>query len=385
MNREKKVLRLFSRLNVGGPSLHVVNLAKGLTDYGYVTVLAVGRPDASEGDMEDYAESQGVMPRRIPGFQAAISPWRDLVAFLSIWRLIRRERPDIVHTHTFKAGLLGRLAARWAGVPVIVHTYHGHFFHGYWGPRVSRWVARLESFLAGFTTRVVAISSQVGEDIVNAGIVPAEKICVVDLGFDLDRMDIELKQPPTLRRRFGIGANDTVIAIVARLVPVKNLDLFLHAVCPLLPARQDLHLVIIGDGQERARLETLANELCSSGERARVHFCGFVSPVAAEWADIDLCVCTSRNEGTSVAIIEAVIAKVPVMSTAVGGMPDLLEGGRWGQLLPQDSEAIRNAVTAWLAGDVSTQWLAEASAHFRSRFSMQRLSMETAKLYGEIL
>lgn len=383
MSSGKKILRLFSRLNVGGPSLHVVNLTRGLRAFGYETVLAVGEPAADEGSMEGYAEELGVRLVRIPGFQAAISPWNDLRAFFAISRLIRTERPDIVHTHTFKAGLLGRLAAWIHRVPLVVHTYHGHLLHGYWNRALTWILCRIETALNRITDRVVAVSPAVGHALVEAAIVPARKMQVVHLGFDLDRLMQEFAKPSSLRHRFGLSPSAITIGLVGRMVPIKNGELFLRALSPLLAEFPDLHLLLIGDGPERPRLESLAAELCR-GVRGPL-FCGFVQPMGPEWKDLDLCVCTSRNEGTSVAIIEAILAGVPVISTAVGGMVDLLEGGRWGRLLPEDEAAIRRAVREWLiersARTSAPQSNQAASLHFQETFALERLIRETHQLY----
>lgn len=376
----KKIVRLFSRLNVGGPALHVVNLSKGLSARGYETVLAVGLPDSKEGSMEGYAAEQGVALERIPGFQAALSPWRDLRAAFAIYRLLRRERPDIVHTHTFKAGLLGRLAARLAGVPHVVHTYHGHLLHGYWTGWKARLIVVLERILGAWTDRIIAVSKQVGDDLIGAGVVDPKKLDVVTLGFDIEKFTSEASAPSSIREKAGIPVGATVIAIVGRLVPIKNVDLFLEALCPLLGDYPNLHLAVVGDGSERSRLQALAAWLCDSpGALNRVHFLGFVMPMAPEWKAIDLCLCTSRNEGTSVSIIEAVMSGVPVMSTAVGGMPDLLENGRWGRLFEESAERVRDSVQAWLRARSGPP--AGAAEFFRDRFSDVRLIDATERIY----
>lgn len=375
MKSGRKIVRLFSRLNVGGPAIHVVNLSRGLRSHGYETILAVGQPDAAEGSMENYALEQDVPLHFIPGFQAQISLFRDLRAAIAIFRLIRRERPAIVHTHTFKAGLLGRVAARLNGVPLVVHTYHGHLLHGYWTGWKSKFIVWLERFLNCFTDHVIAVSDRVGEDLIQAGIVKGERLHVVRLGFDVNRFRSQHALPSGLRQRLGIPREDTVVAIVGRLVPVKNVDLFLESLSPLLSKFAGLHLVIVGDGSERVRLEKRA-----TGQE-RIHFAGFIQPMGPEWKDIDLCVCTSRNEGTSVSVIEAVMAGVPVISTSVGGMPDLLENGLWGRLVSQTPEAIRAAVEEWLV--LRDPPPKRASEIFQRKFCNSRLIAETERIYRE--
>lgn len=387
----KKIIRLFSRLNIGGPAIHVVNLCTGLQNFGYETTLVVGESNESEGSMDDFAVEKGVKLHAIRSFQAAPSPIKDLRAFFSITRLLWREKPDFVHTHTFKAGLLGRLAAILTGAPIVVHTYHGHLLNGYWG-RIGTAVIRVvERFLARFTTQIITVSQQVADDLVAVGIVPREKIRVIELGFDVDGIQDLLLKPPTLRRDLGIAVSAQVVGIVGRLVPVKSVDLFLRSLVPLLDTNPDLHLVIVGDGTEGPSLKKQAAQLTSC---ERLHFTGWRRPVVTDLPDLDLCICSSKNEGTSVSIIEAVMAGVPVISTQVGGMSDLLGHNRWGELVPYAEAPLREAVARKLkilkmaSSDPDRQNLAaqsrEAADVFKHRFSMRRLLEETNSVYDKL-
>lgn len=189
MSPEKrtKIVRIIARLNIGGPSLHVVNLNKGLSPDRFESLLVIGSPNPGEGSLMDYAQENRVYPVAISQMvgEASLRP-RDIVALLRLYRLLRVERPQIVHTHTAKAGVLGRLAARLAGVPVIVHTYHGHVLHSYYGPLKSWLLRQMEQRLARMTDRLVAVSGLVKEDLIAYRIAPAEKISVIPLGFDLE-------------------------------------------------------------------------------------------------------------------------------------------------------------------------------------------------------
>ena len=182
-----KILRIIGRLNVGGPAIHVVNLTAGLCPDRYESLLVAGSENEAEGSMLDFALSHGVNPTVIPEIVTAFSlAPREGKALWTLYRLMRKERPHIVHTHTAKAGFLGRLAARLAGVPIVVHTFHGHVLHGYYGAMKNQLLRRIEKYLALVTDRLVTVSEQVRQDLVGYGIAKAEKISVVPLGFDLD-------------------------------------------------------------------------------------------------------------------------------------------------------------------------------------------------------
>jgi len=246
----------------------------------------------------------------------------------------------------------------------------------------------VEALLCRFTHAIIAVSPQVAEDLIAHGVAPRSNVHVVSLGFDLAYLrDLERTTPPTLRSQLGIPKEAVVIGIVGRLVPVKGIDRFLQALCPLLRENPNLHLTVLGDGPERKKLTELAHSLASADEAKRIHFPGWILPLFPHYRDLDLCVCSSHNEGTSVAIIEAVLAQVPVVSTRVGGMVDLLEDGKWGGLVPSTVDAIHEAVKSWLLirdpmGQASRS---EAREAFEKKFNMERLTLEIRDLYLSLL
>jgi glycosyltransferase involved in cell wall biosynthesis len=379
---QKKIFRLFSRLNVGGPALHVVNLTAGLRSFGYETTLVVGSPDPSEGSMEYYARENHVDILRLPFFQAKLSLYKDMITLIELVKLFHKEKPDIVHTHTFKAGLLGRIAALIARVPMIVHTYHGHLLSGYTKGYKIRVLVFIERALGTFTDRLIAVSPQVSQDLNKASIAPAKKFSVIDLGFDMQRLLNEIELPSTLKKEFNIPPEAKVVGIVGRLVPVKSVDLFLHALGPLLLEKPDLHLIIIGNGKERAYLENVARSY--DWNLQKIHFTGWRHPAAKDFRSLDICVCSSKNEGTSVSIIEALVAGVPVVSTDVGGMRDLLDNGRWGTLVPGEALALRTAIKSVLENPQARSDARSAAHHFVKKFSTERLNKNIDALYREI-
>jgi glycosyltransferase involved in cell wall biosynthesis len=384
MKYQRKIVRIFSRLNVGGPSLHVVNLTRSLEAFGYHTTLVTGTLGGGEGDFQSYAVERGVQPYFIRELVPEISPINDLISFFRLFRFLRREKPDIVHTHTFKAGLLGRMAAWCAGVKRIDHTYHGHLLKGYYGPG-GTWVLRLlERMLARITSRVYAVSEQVRKDLIESGVCRSEQISTLQLGFDENWTGEQLRTKPKLRERLGLSREHKLVGIVGRLVAVKAVDLFLRAAVPLLDDLRDLHLVIIGDGPEKKELEKLAQLLTGSQEKLRrIHFTGWIVPMLPHFRDLDLCVCSSKNEGTSVSLIEALLSDVPVISTDVGGMRDLLDGGRWGRLVPRSEAALRAAMIESITTDGSDSKRIKTSIHFMERYSLKGLSQKLDASYRD--
>jgi len=333
MTRPKKIVRIIARLNVGGPAIHTVLLSSELEKRGYKNILVCGRVSDSEGDMTYLARDNNVAPVIIPDLGREISLIKDIKAFIAIFLLLRREKPDIVHTHTAKAGALGRLAAFCAGVPVKVHTFHGHVFDGYFNPvRVKAFLA-IERILALFTDRVIAISPRIKDEIVNTlKVVKASKCVVVSLGFDLDKFLTCEEKRGAFRKELGIPQGILLIGIVGRLVPIKNHTMFLDVAKKIIDKKSGVHIkfVIIGDGERAGDLKKYVQE---KGLKDDVIFTGWKKDLASVYADLDVVALTSQNEGTPVSLIEAMACAKPVVSTDVGGVSDVITHGENGFLV----------------------------------------------------
>jgi glycosyltransferase involved in cell wall biosynthesis len=378
-----RIVRIFSRLNVGGPSLHVIHLAAGLAPQGYDTWLVVGRESEREGSLLDLALARGVNVHALDGLGREIRPLGDLRALIGLWRLLRRFRPHVVHTHTAKAGVLGRLAAIAARVPVVVHTYHGHVLRGYFGPVVSAAFRAIERALGALSSALVTVSDSVKDDLVALGVAPADRIRVVPLGLELDALAGELPRGG-LRREAGIADGEPLVGLVGRLVPIKDVPTFLRAARLLLERRPGVRFSLVGDGEDRAALEAevLALELTHA-----VRFHGWRRDLPAVYGDLDVVVNCSRNEGTPVALIEALAAGRPVVATAVGGTPDLLQRGAFGTLVPAgDAGALADAIDAVLANPEAARARARAGrAHVLAHHGVPRLLRDLDALYRELL
>ncbi len=378
--RPIRVLRLIARLNVGGPALHVALLTARLGPPEYESILVCGSVGAEEGDMRYYAESLGVEPIIIPELGRALHPARDLVTLWKVYRLIRRLRPDVVHTHTAKAGFVGRLAARLAGVPIIVHTFHGHVFQGYFGKRQTQLFLWLERLIGRMTDVILTLTGDLRDELADVyRIAPKEKIRILPLGLDLEPYARTPRRTGDFRRAWGIPPAAPLAGIVGRMVPIKNHDLFLRAAAAVKRALPEAHFVIIGDGETRAAAEAQVEAL---GLRGAVTFTGWQRDVAPAYADMDVLVISSDNEGTPTAVIQALAGGCPVVCTAVGGIPDLLEGGALGALVPPgDEAALAGAMIAALQEppDVSA-----AQAAMLDRYSADRLIRDMDTLYRSL-
>lgn len=379
-----RVLRLLSRMNVGGPSLHVLHLARDLERLGFRTRLAVGQPQEIEGSMIDLAQAAQLDLAIIPGLDRPIEPWRDFTAFANIVRQIRHYRPHIVHTHTAKAGILGRLAATLCRVPVVVHTFHGHVFTGYFDQLASRAIVSLERFLARLTDVIITLTPNLREDLIRRlRLSRPEKVRVIPLGLDLERFLNTPRRPGTFRAALGLPPEAILLGVVARLVPVKNhlgiIDVFSNLAGDL----PNLHLAIVGGGEMEGEIRA---RIAARRLESRVHLTGIAKEIEGVYADLDLLVLASRNEGTPVVLIEALAAGCPVAATDVGGVTEVLEEGRLGGLVRPDFKGFRQDLRR-IIGELperTRQALAYREPVAR-RFSVDNLVRSVAGLYGEVL
>jgi glycosyltransferase involved in cell wall biosynthesis len=383
-----RVLRVIARLNVGGPALHVSYLTRELDERGYETRLVAGRVGRGEGSMEYVAAEQGIEVRYVDALQREIEPLADLRAALRLRRLIRTWRPQVLHTHTAKAGAVGRLAALLSGSArprVVVHTFHGHVLRGYFGPLKAFLFRRLETMLAHSTDALIAVSSQVRDDLVRLGVAPSERISVIRLGLDLDaRLKTDDPGGTHVRSDLGIAARSFVVGWFGRMTGIKRVDVLLDAFAALRAAGVDAQLLLVGDGPLRAELENHARVLEID---ACVHFVGFQDDIGAYLEAVDGVALTSANEGTPVTLIEASAAKRPVVSTAVGGVPDVVLEGVTGFLVPdEDSHAVADRLRILASDPELRRQMGEAGArHVRATYSVPRLVDEIDALYRDLL
>jgi len=331
VEKEKKIriLRMIARLNIGGPAIHVHLLTKGLDSKKFKHTLIAGKVSKTEGDMSYLFDSIDHKPILFPELQREISLSKDVRAFRRIFKTLRREKPDIVHTHTSKAGSSARLAVFLYNLIsrkqiYTVHTFHGHVFEGYFSRMKSLILVCIERLLAIFTDVIIAISNTQKRDLASRfHIAPAEKIKTIELGFELGPFLSNTLLRGRFRGRFAINDGTLLIGIVGRLVPIKNHRMFFQAAKQFVEQNPGLQVqfMVVGDGELRGELQAYCRQL----ELADlVIFCGWVKDVHLVYADLDILALTSLNEGTPVSIIEAMASSVPVIATDAGGVLDLL-------------------------------------------------------------
>lgn len=382
--RSVRIARIIARLNVGGPARHAISLTAGLDPARFVTTLITGVGEPDEGDLSAEARARGVQPVVIPELGPRIRPGRELVALGKLVRLLRNLRPDLVHTHTAKAGALGRVAARLAGVPIIVHTFHGHVLEGYFSPTRTRLFVQIERALARITHRIITVSPRVRHDLLARGIGRPEQMEVVPVGLDLARFLDRPASSACLRETLGIPSKVPLLGIVGRLVPIKDHPTLFQALALLQTHGPAPHLIVAGDGERREALKRLAQDL---GLASRIHFLGWRNDLEAILGELDVVICCSKNEGTPVALIEAMAAGVPVLSTDVGGVGDLIVHGETGWLVPSGNpSALARGIRELLADpEPRAQLVPAARAAALGRHDLNGLIHRMEALYGALL
>jgi len=383
-----KILRVIARLNMGGPALHVAYLTEGLRKRGYDTTLVAGSLARGEDSMAFVADARGVEIVRIDELGREISPLRDLMATIRLAKLIRKERPQILHTHTAKAGTVGRVAARLAGSrrpPIVVHTFHGHVLRGYFGPVRTLFFRLLERWLAAGTTALIAVSPQVRDDLVALGVARRERFVVIRLGIELDeRVAPKQNGRADSRRYLGIPGDRFAVGWIGRMTAVKRTDDVLVAFKSLRDGGVDAVLCMVGDGPDRLQLEQRAHDL---GVVRDTVFLGYQEDVAPFYAAFDALVLPSGNEGTPVTVIEALAAERPVVATRVGGVPDVVRDGEDGFLVEAGATDDLADRLGRLARDPALRARMGKKGRERvvPRYAVERLVDDVDELYRSLL
>jgi glycosyltransferase involved in cell wall biosynthesis len=385
-----RVIRIIARLNIGGPAIQAITLTKGLEPLGYRTTLVRGREEPDEGSMDYLADELDVRPVLLPSLRRNPG-WHDLPALVALIRTIRRERPQIVHTHAAKGGTLGRLAALAAGVgrrqrPILVHTYHGHSLTGYFSPRSAAIYRQIERLLARHTDRLIAVSDEVRDELVELGVAAPDRFEVVPLGFDLRPFEVAPaergRRRDRLRGELDIPADDQLVTLIARLVPIKRVDRFLRVARALAAQRPGLHFLVVGDGELREQLQASPDAADLDGH---LTWAGFRRDIADICFASDAVVLTSDNEGTPVSLIEARAAGTPVVSTRVGGTASVVGDARF-LCDPGDDAGLARAVRSLLDHPELANAVASAGRdRALSLFTIDRLVGDIDRVYRSLM
>lgn len=389
MDGEKiKILRIINRFNIGGPTYNATFLSRFLSDE-FETILVGGVPDEGEKDSLHILKQYGVTPiiinelERNPNFKS------DRKAYQKIKRIIELEKPDIVHTHAFKAGFLGRLAAVKLKVPVIVHTFHGHVFHSYFGKGKSAVIQRLERYLAKKSTGIVAISERQKKELVDDfKISSSDKVKVIPLGFDLNKF-IENKQQNRneIRSKYNLNEDEVAIAIIGRLAPIKNHKFFLDVIEKILQvSSKKIKVFIVGDGSERSWIEEEVNRINNKFDN-EIMMTSWIFDIASFNHGMDVICLTSDNEGTPVSLIEAQAGGLPVVSTDVGGVHDIVADGKTGFVVKKgDIETYIEKLRSLIENEELRFKFGRNGQEFASsRFNYSRLVTDVENFYKELL
>ena len=383
-----KVLRIINRFNIGGPTYNVTFLSAFLSD-DFETMLVGGLPEEGESDSLHIPEKYGVKPVLIREMVRKPNLRSDRLAYQHLKKIIREYQPDIVHTHASKAGALGRKAAASCGVPVIVHTFHGHVFHSYFGKLKTKLFKLIERSLAKKSTGIIAISNlQKKELSMEHRICPAEKIKVIPLGFDLMPFQERRKQErESVRQKYGLNPDEIAIAIIGRLAGIKNHLFFLDVVDEVLEkTTKKLKIFIVGDGPEKENIETHVSSINGKYNNAIV-MTSWIQDIGTFNAGMDLICLTSKNEGTPVSLIEAQASNIPVITTDVGGVRDVVDDGLTGYIVPKgDKKTYVERLLELCENEKKREKMSQNGWNFvKEKFHYSRLVEDVENYYRDLL
>lgn len=383
-----RVLRIINRFNIGGPTYNATFLTRFL-DKEFETLLIGGLPEEGESDSLHIPEEYGLKPtiieelKRIPNFKS------DREAYKKIKEIIQEFKPDIVHTHASKAGAIGRRAAYACKVPVIVHTFHGHVFHSYFGKLKSRLFKFIERRLAKKSSAIVAISEIQKVELSEIHhICPKEKIHVIPLGFDLQKFQngIQSNREKT-RVEFGLNENDVAVAIIGRITKIKNHAFFLDVV-EKLAQNNTTHATffIVGDGELKQEISEKVDELTQKYS-IKIKLTSWIKDIAVFNAGMDIICLTSDNEGTPVSLIEAQASNVPVVTTDVGGVKDIVLEGRTGFVVKKGDleDYVKKLGNLINNKELRTELSSNGWDFVKEKFHYTRLVKDMEELYRKLL
>ncbi len=391
-----RVLRIINRFNLGGPTYNVAYLSKYLSA-DFETLLVGGAKDDSEESSDFIVNNLGLKPIIIEEMQRSINLKKDWAAYLKLKKIIQEFKPDIVHTHASKAGTLGRLAASSCGVPLIVHTFHGHVFHSYFGKLKTTFYKNIERFLAKKSTAIIAISEKQKEELTSIHrICNPEKVVVIPLGFDLSKFQVNQEaKRKAFRDRYRVSDDELVVSIIGRLVSVKNHALFLEGIKRVSEkTSQKIRAFIVGDGENRELIEAKAQSLglafsdaAHSSSKTILTFTSWIKDIDIALAGSDIITLTSFNEGTPVSLIEAQAANKPIVSTNVGGIENVVLPGITALLCKNDdvdefTEQLLKITESKTTRDKMAQ---EGWKHVKEKFHFTRLVNDMELMYRKLL
>jgi len=386
--RKIKVLRIINRFNIGGPTYNATFLTTFLGD-DFETKLIGGLPDVGESDSLYILEKYGVEPTLIEEMIRQPNLKSDRAAYKRLKKIIQEYKPDIVHTHAAKAGALGRKAAKSCKVPIIVHTFHGHVFHSYFGKMKTTLFKMIERSLAKKSDAIIAISEIQKKELTEIHRISVkEKVTVVPLGFDLQQFQDKAKtERERIRKEQNLKEDEIAVAIIGRLAPVKNHAFFLRVIDTILSkTSKNVKVFIVGDGPERTFIEEQVSVINNKYNNS-IKLTSWVSDVASFNAGMDVICLTSKNEGTPVSLIEAQASGVPIVTTDVGGVRDIMIDGETGFVTPVDNEQLfAEKLLVLIEDENKREKMSQNGWTFvEEKFHYRTLVKNMTKLYGELI
>lgn len=376
-----RTLHVITRLTLGGSAENTLATMLALEAAGYAGSLAVGVAASDAASVND-ARRRGATLHDVPGLGREVGP-RDAAALVRLWRLMRAQQPAIVHTHTSKAGFIGRLAARLAGVPVVIHQPHGHIFYGYYGPRRTAFYVALERLAARWTDRIVTLTERGIDEHLARGIGERAQYRAVPSGVPTAELRAAAPTRGVARARLRLPDDAFVVVGLGRFVPVKGFDVLITALPTLAAAVPSTCVLLVGDGPERVALEAQAGRL---GVRDRLRFTGVTPDIAVCLAAADVLAAPSRNEGMGRALVEGMALGLPVVGSEVGGIPAVIADGETGWLVPPgDAAALAEALVELGRDAALCAKLGAAAAARAEAFSSRVAHAAMRAIYDELM
>jgi len=384
MSAKFKVIHIITRLDKGGSAENTFLTLKGLDKSRYEVSLIAGPVDDPSQDRRDQIEESGVRYIQVPQLRRNIHLFYDFTALLKIYRFLKREKPDIIHTHTSKAGLLGRLAARLARVPSIIHTPHGHVFFGYFGALKTKIFILFEKLASRITSKIVALTPREKSDYLSFKVTSEEKLAVIPSGIELHKYQHAPREERSkLRKELGIAEHSAVVGTAGRLVPVKGPQFLLQAFKQVISEHPETYLVFAGDGPLRKSLEKNAVDMDLA---KNIIFAGWRDDMARVLSIFDIFCLPSLNEGMGRVLVEAMALGKPVVASDVGGIPDLIIPGKNGFLVPpRNPGELARQILFLIKNREEAAKMGRTGKEMVSAFSDEIMVKKIAELYEKAL
>ncbi len=379
-----KVLHIITRLDKGGSAENTFLTVKGLDKKRYDVTLMSGPVQDPSQERRSQVEECGVQYIHIPVLVRKVNVVYDAIALFKIWRFLAKKKFDIVHTHTSKAGLLGRFAAKFAGVPLVVHTPHGHVFFGYFGPLKTKIFILLEKLANRMTDKIVALTHREKADYISYRTCPEEKMTVIHSGVELNKFqEYPLAEKTKLKKEVRLPEDSFVVGTAGRLVPVKGPEFLIKASQTIIPKHPNTYFLFAGDGPLKKDLQKKAKE---AGEEKNIVFLGWRDDIAHILSIFDVFCLPSLNEGMGRVLVEAMANGIPIVASEVGGIPDLVTPGKNGFLVPpKNPEELANHIQILIEDEEKRKKMGESGKKMAQRFSHKTMVEKIAELYEELL